>query len=96
MPPASSFGRLASICAQNRIRAIFITSEGWIWSGPAASQAREPLTSTPTPGTITTTQRKKAPIRISGVIGRSALTPRRANRCMTTSPIAPKISVRFR
>ena len=33
--------------------AIFISSEGWICTGPAASQAREPLTSTPTPGTMT-------------------------------------------
>ena len=37
-----------------------MTSDGWNWSGPAPSQRRAPLISTPRPGTLTAISIAKA------------------------------------
>ena len=73
-------GRAASSWAAYRTSASLSSSEGWNWSGPAASQRVAPLTSTPTPGIITATVRKKAAMSSSGVMALIEAKPRREAR----------------
>ena len=80
---------MPSTAAACSTSAIFITSDGWNVSGPAPSQRRAPLTSTPTPGIRTSTSMTAAAPTSSGVKRRAAVSPWREIRCMTASPTAP-------
>ncbi len=84
-----SLGRWAMTAAVCRTSASFITSAAWNCSGPAPSQRRAPLTSTPMPGISTATSITKLPISSSGVMRRTVSRPCRESRCMQTSPTAP-------